>query len=134
MSVLVHSQPFPPGTSGVIVVLLPQRRRVVAVDMDPPTAAAFQKIDRLDELTAGETELLCGELAPALRMAVTNRGTVAARFRASVVTMPELEGVERQIGHVVERDWAKAYDQARRENRGPPAPIVSLPSAAPEAE
>lgn len=133
MSVLAHSEPFAPGTSGAIFVLLPRKRRVVAVHMDPPTAASFG-IDRLDELSAGEVHLLCGELAPALRIAATNTGPSSARFRAEVVTTPDLEGVERQIGQVVERDFATAYDQARREHRGPEAPIVSLPSAAPAAD
>ena len=127
MSVLARSEPFAPGTSGVIFCLLPAQRRVVRVDMDPPTGAAF-RIDCLDELSAGETHCLCGELVPALRIVVTHIGPVSARFRAAVVTTPELEGVERQIGRVVERDFGAAYDRARRENRGPDAPIVSLPN------
>jgi hypothetical protein len=125
----VQSEPFRPGTSGVVLCLLPRNRRVVAVDVDLPTEAAFH-IDRLDELSPGETHVLCGELVPSLRIAVTHRGTTEACFRAAVVTLPELAPIERQITHVVERDWRTAYDAARKEGRGPAAPILSLPSAA----
>lgn len=124
----MESAPFAPGSSGAIVCLLPRLRRVAAVDMDPPTAAAFT-VDRLDELTPGETHVLCGELAPALRLVVTNTGAAVARFRAAVATLPELARVEAQIGRVVERDWRTAYDAARKHGAAPAAPIVSLPAA-----
>lgn len=124
---IVVSEPFHPGTSGVLVCLLPRQRRVSAVLMDPPTAASF-RVDRLDELTAGETHVLCGELAPSLRVLITHTGAVAARFRAVVDTDPDLDGVELQIGRVVERDWRTAYDTARKAGTGPAAPIVSLPA------
>jgi hypothetical protein len=126
MSVRVLSGPVAPGRSAVVFALLPRRRYVVELVRDPPTAATF-RIDRVDELTAGETELACGETSPALRIVVTNLGAVVAQFRGAVDTAPELEGVERQIGQVVERDWAAAYDLARREGRAPDAPIISLP-------
>jgi hypothetical protein len=73
--------------------------------------------------------VLCGELAPALRLVVTNTGAAVARFRAAVATLPELARVEAQIGRVVERDWRTAYDAARKHGAAPAAPIVSLPAA-----
>jgi hypothetical protein len=82
--------------------------------MDPPTAAVFT-IERVDELSPGEMLALGAGNSSGVLIVARNDGPRPARFRAQVECAPNLYGLERDLGRIVERDWAAAHDRAVRE-------------------
>jgi hypothetical protein len=99
-----------------VLCVLPPSQIGRGVYMDPPTAAVFT-IERVVQLSPGELHALANVLAPGLCVVVRNDGAAARRFRAQIETCPDLDAVEDQLTHVVERDWAAAYDRAMRARR-----------------
>jgi hypothetical protein len=114
---LCESEEVLPGQVAQVVCVLHQGVVARGVYMDPPTAAAFA-IERVDPLTAGELHVLTGILAPGLSITVRNDAQSARRFRAEIQVARDLDVLEDELAHVVERDWAATYDRARRERKG----------------
>jgi hypothetical protein len=81
--------------------------------MDPPTAASFT-IERVDRMTPGEMHVLGGIVAPGVCMTIRNDAPRATRFRAQIEETRDVDELREEIAHIVERDWAAAYDRARR--------------------
>jgi hypothetical protein len=117
--VLAVSELLAPGERATLVVLIPDAIADVelvptGVFMNPPTAAAFGRPERIDVLTVGETLDLCGELAGSVRIVICNRSSKPARFVASVDLAPNIDALKRDVVQIVERDWRAAYDEAKR--------------------
>jgi hypothetical protein len=115
--VLAVSEPIAPGEVAVIFALVPSADasldlRPIAVWRDPPTAAAFD-LQRIDVLTIGETLDEIGHLASSVRLVVRNRSAEAARFRAEIELVPDLQRMERQIGNLFDDTWRRGRDAGR---------------------
>jgi hypothetical protein len=87
------------------------------VYMDPPTAAAFT-VERVELLTPRETHAIAEVLAHGVLIAVRNDHRRPRRFRAEITEVRDVGEMEDELGRVVERDWAAAYDRARRARGG----------------
>src|SRR5258708_40270837 len=110
-----ESLEIPPGEVAHMICVVPRRRRLTAVFMDPPTAASFT-IERIEMLTPGEMHVLSGMLTSGALIAVRNGSTQAARFRAELECPPDLDRLERELEIIVDRDWRIAYDRAKARN------------------
>jgi hypothetical protein len=106
-----ESHEFLPGQVGVVITALKRGTRPSGIYMDPPTAATFT-IERFDELTPREMLPLTMVNAPGVRLLVRNDGPSPARFRAQIECVADVDALERDLGRIVERDWAAAYDRA----------------------
>jgi hypothetical protein len=112
---LCESEEIRPGERAHIVFALKRGTIVRRVDLDPPSAVAFQNSElRVDSLTPGEMHVLTGIEAPGVLITVRNESPKAHRFRAQIEALPDLAVVELQLGRVVERDWESAYLRAIR--------------------
>jgi hypothetical protein len=113
---LCESEEVLPGQIAQVICVLPHGRVARGVYMDPATASAFT-IERVDPLTAGEMHVLANVALPGICITVRNDGPTARRFRADIDATPDLDIMEDQLARVVDRDWAAAYDRARRSRR-----------------
>jgi hypothetical protein len=113
---LCESEEVLPGQVAQVICAIAPGKVARGVYMDPPTAAAFT-IERVDQLTPGEMHVLANLLLPGVCITVRNDGDRARRFRADVDVATDLEAMEDELAHVVDRDWAAAYDRARRAHR-----------------
>jgi hypothetical protein len=107
-----ESLEIPPGEVAQMICVVPRRRRLTGVFMDPPTAAAFT-IERIEVLTPGEMHVLSGMLTPGALIAVRNGSIHPARFRAELECPPDVDQLERELEVIVDRDWRAAYDRAK---------------------
>ena len=107
---LAVSELVAPGEDAILFVLLPDATsnlelKPVAIWMNPPTAAAFDKPRRIDVLTIGETLDETGELAASVRLVVHNFSARPARFVAEIELGPDLPKMERELGTIVDNAW-----------------------------
>jgi hypothetical protein len=110
---LCESEEILPGQVSHVIFALPPGLLARGVYMDPPTAAVFT-VERIDRLTAGEMHVLADLAVPGVCITVRNDGVTSRRFRADVDVMRDPDAMEDELARIVERDWADAYNRARR--------------------
>lgn len=107
---IIQSELVKPGERAELLAPIPNGRRVTAINMDPPTAAAFVVETEPTMVLAGEMLAYSGINAPGVRVAIVNRGREQARFKAEVVLAPELDRIQRSIEHAFEDAWSRGGD------------------------
>jgi hypothetical protein len=111
----IESEPVAPGESVAILRLIPDGIVPASAEafVDPPTAAAF-RIERIDELDAGETFAETGHLSRSVRLVVRNTSAAPASFRMTIPVIPDPHALERELGKLAEDAWRTAWDRVRR--------------------
>jgi hypothetical protein len=108
---IIQSNRIAPGARQCLIGLVRDREKVAAVNMDPPSAAAFA-LERVDALTAGEVSAHTNGryLAPGCLVTIRNTSSAPAVFRAEVVGGPDVEQLVHEIEEKAEEAWTRGGD------------------------
>ena len=98
-----------PGGRTIHTLFHAPGRKVIGINMDVPTAAAFT-IERIDRLSAGKVLAHLGVNKPACVLRVRNDSARPAKFVAEVVTEPELDEIQSSIERIFEDAWKRGGD------------------------
>lgn len=110
-SLRIESELVPPGRTAQVVKPIPSRHFPVAVMMTPETDSAFT-IERVEILKPADVMAMGGPPQIGCLLRVRNDSSLPARFVAALDLSPDLRMVVSELGAIVERDWAQAYDRA----------------------